>query len=50
MTRYRDKMGNDRRVYRLVWHGMFIGEYKTAEELGRVISLADLLEDAPSEQ
>jgi len=34
-----------RRCYRLSQHGLFIGEYKTPEELGKVIDLAELVED-----
>jgi hypothetical protein len=45
VVRYRDKLGYDRRCYRLTRHGVFIGEYKTPEELGKVISLAELIED-----
>ena len=43
---YRDKMQQDRKVYRLTRHGVFIGEYKTAEELGKHVDLATLVEDA----
>jgi integrase len=35
VIRYADKLGNDRRVYRLHRHGVFIGEYRTPEDLGR---------------
>jgi hypothetical protein len=42
---YRDKLGYDRKVYRLSRHGVFIGEYKTPEELGGAVGLADLVED-----
>jgi hypothetical protein len=45
MIRYRDKMQQDRRIYRLTRHGVFVGEYKTPEELAKVIDLADLVED-----
>jgi flagellar biosynthesis component FlhA len=34
-VRYRDKMQQDRRSYRLTRHGVFVGGYKTREELGR---------------
>ena len=44
MIRYTDKLGYDRRVYRLSGHGVFVGEYKTPEELGKVIDLAELIE------
>ena len=45
VIRYRDKMQQDRRVYRLTRHGVFVGEYKTPEELGKVVDLAELIED-----
>ena len=45
VTRYRDKLGYDRRCYRLTRHGLFIGEYKTPDELGKVMNLAELVED-----
>jgi hypothetical protein len=42
---YADKLGYLRRVYRLTRHGVFIGEYKTPEELARHVELATLVED-----
>jgi hypothetical protein len=42
---YRDKLGYDRKVYRLHQHGVFVGEYKTPQELGQVVDLATLTED-----
>ena len=45
VIRYRDKMQQDRRVYRLLQHGVFVGEYKTPEELGEPVDLAELVED-----
>ena len=45
VVRYRDKLGYDRRVYRLLRHGVFICECKTPEELARHIDLAELVED-----
>ena len=45
VVRYVDKLGYDRKVYRLSRHRVFIGEYKTPEELGRVVDLAELVED-----
>lgn len=39
VIRYRDKMQQDRRVYRVTEHGTFVGEYKTPEELGRHVDL-----------
>jgi hypothetical protein len=45
VIRYRDKMQQDRRCYRLTRHGVFIGEYKTPEELGKVVDLARFVED-----
>ena len=47
VIRYVDKLGYDRKVYRLSRHGVFIGEYKTPEELGTVVDLARLVEDDP---
>ena len=44
VIRYRDKLGYDRRCYRLSRHGVFVGEYKTPEELGKVVDLAELVE------
>src|SRR5690242_14754505 len=52
VIRYRDKMQQDRRLYRLTQHGVFVGEYKTPEELGKVVDLAELaelVEDPPTE-
>ncbi|HEY6745368.1 MAG TPA: hypothetical protein VI357_06570 [Mycobacteriales bacterium] len=40
-------MQQDRRCYRLSRHGVFMGEYKTPEELGKVVNLAELVEDDP---
>jgi hypothetical protein len=45
VIRYVDKLGYDRRVYRLSRHRVFVGEYKTPEELGRVVDLAMLVEE-----
>ena len=45
VIRCRDKLGYDRRVYRLTRHGTFVGEYKTPEDLGKVVDLATLIED-----
>lgn len=44
---YIDTAGRDRRVYRLHKGGVFIGEYKTPDELGRQVDLATLVEDDP---
>jgi hypothetical protein len=44
---YRDTLGYDRKVYRMSRHGAFVGEYKTPEELGKVIDLAELVEEDP---
>jgi hypothetical protein len=49
VIRYRDKMQQDRRVYRLTRQGVFVGEYKTPEELGKVVDLAELVEDDPGQ-
>jgi len=45
VLRYRDKLGYERRCYRLTRHSVFIGEYRTPDELGKVIDLAELVED-----
>jgi hypothetical protein len=45
VIRYRDKMQQTRRVYRLRQHGVFVGEYKTPDELGKVVDVAELVED-----
>jgi len=45
VIRYTDTHGYDRRVYRLSRHRMFIGEYKTPEDLGKHVDLATLVED-----
>jgi hypothetical protein len=50
VIRYRDKMQQDRRCYRLTRHGVFVGEYKTPEELGKMVDLAELVDDDQSEQ
>lgn len=42
---YVDKVGRDRKVYRLHQHGRYVGEFKTPEELGEVVDLAALVED-----
>jgi hypothetical protein len=49
VIRYRDKMQQDRRVYRLRQHGVFVGEFKTPEELGKHVDLATLVEDDPGQ-
>ena len=43
MIRYRDKLGYDREVYRLQRHGVFIGEYRTPEELAGHVDVAELV-------
>lgn len=45
VIRCRDKMQQDRRVYRLSRHGVFVGEYKTPEDLAKLVDLAELVED-----
>jgi hypothetical protein len=42
---YVDKMQQTRRCYRLSQHGVLRGEYKSPEELGKVIDLAELVEE-----
>jgi hypothetical protein len=44
---YVDKMQQTRQVYRLTRHGVLIGEYKTVDELAKVVNLAELVEDDP---
>ena len=46
LVTYVDKMQQTRRVYRLTRHAVFIGEYKTVEELAKHVNLATLVEDA----
>jgi hypothetical protein len=46
VIRYVDKLGYDRKVYRLSRHRVFIGEYKTPEELGKQVDLATVVEEA----
>ena len=45
VIRYTDRMGNDRKVYRVRRHGVLVGEYKTPDELAKVVDLAELIED-----
>lgn len=45
VIRYRDKMQQNRRCYWLTRQGVFVGEYKTPEELAKVVGSAELLED-----
>jgi hypothetical protein len=42
---YVDKMQIHRRVYRLKRHGTWVGDYKSADELAKVVDLAELVED-----
>jgi hypothetical protein len=41
-----DKLGYDRKIYRLSRHRVFIGEYKTPGELGKQVGLATVVEEA----
>jgi hypothetical protein len=45
---YTDKIGYTRRVLRLKRHGVFIGDYRTVEELGRHVDVATLTEEEPT--
>ena len=45
VVRYIDKMQQDRRVYRLTRHRVFVGEYKTPDDLAKMVDLAELIED-----
>ena len=42
---YTDKLGHTRRVLRLKRHGVFVGDYRSVEELGRVVDVSTLRED-----
>jgi hypothetical protein len=42
---YTDKLGYTRRVLRLRRHGVFVGDYRTVEDLGRELDLATLREE-----
>ncbi len=42
---YTDKIGHTHRVLRLKRHGVFVGDYRTVEELGRHVDVATLRED-----
>ena len=42
---YTDKLGHTHRVLRLKRHGVFIGDYRSVEELGRQVDVATLRED-----
>jgi hypothetical protein len=42
---YTDKLGYNRRVLRLRRYGVFVGDFRTVEELGRHVDLATLRED-----
>jgi len=41
LTGWLCRLQQDRRVYRLLRHGLFVAEYKTPDELAKVIDLAD---------
>jgi hypothetical protein len=42
---YTDKIGHSHRVLRLKRHGVFVGDFRSVEELGRQIDVATLRED-----
>lgn len=44
---YTDKLGYERRVLRLKRHGVFVGDFRSVEELGRHVEVASLSEDEP---
>jgi hypothetical protein len=44
---YTDKLGYERRVLRLKRHGVFVGDYRSVEDLARHVDVASLREDAP---
>jgi hypothetical protein len=42
---YTDKIGYTRRVLRLKRHGVFVGDYRTVEELGQHVDVGSLTEE-----
>jgi hypothetical protein len=42
---YTDKIGYTRRVLRLKRHGVFVGDFRTVEELGRQVDVSTLTEE-----
>jgi hypothetical protein len=42
---YRDKIGHTHRVLRLKRHGVFVGDFRSVEELGRQVDVATLREE-----
>ena len=42
---YTDKLGHTHRVLRLERHGVFVGDYRTVEQLAREIDVASLRDD-----
>ena len=46
MVSYVDKMQTRRQIYRLKQNGVWIGDYKTVDELGKHVDLSTLVEDA----
>jgi len=46
---YTDKLGHTHRVLRLRRHGVFVGDFRTVEELGRQVDLATLREEDHAE-
>ena len=42
---YTDKIGYTRKVLRLKRHGIFVGDYRTVEELGRHVDVGTLVEE-----
>ena len=42
---YTDKLGHLRRVLRLERHGVFVGDFRTVEELGRHVEVTGLRQD-----
>jgi hypothetical protein len=47
---YTDKLGYTRRVLRLKRHGVFVGDFRTVEELGRHVDVATLREETAQDQ
>jgi hypothetical protein len=42
---YTDKLGHTRRVLRLKRHGVFVGDYRTVDELARHVDVGALREE-----
>jgi hypothetical protein len=47
---YTDKLGHTRRVLRLKRHGVFVGDFRTVDELGRHVDVTTLREESEEDQ